>query len=90
VARIEHGTLAADEVTSVTLIENTVGVEVLNRDGVAEIFFTIDGSTPTVEGDDCHCLPAAIGALIVNSPKTVDVVKLISTGTPKYTVSGVR
>jgi hypothetical protein len=94
-ARIKHGTLVASTVATVTLdlvdsgriVSRQKRVEVINRDGAAEIYFTVDGTTPTVAGDDCFVLPAAMGSLEVGAPKgTPTVVKLISSGTPTYSV----
>jgi hypothetical protein len=89
-ARIQHVTLTADDVKEVSLNKNYQRVEVLNVDGAAAVYFTVDGSDPTVEGDDCHCIPAAIGALDAPSVRQDNptVVKLISTGTPKVSVRG--
>lgn len=84
-----HGTLAADVVATVILTQEARTVEVLNRDGAAEIYFTADGSTPAVGGDDCFVLPAAIGSLEVTARGARDdqtVVKLVSSGTPTYSV----
>lgn len=90
-SNIEHGTLVGSAVTTVTLDADAQEVEVLNRDGVAEIYFTVDGADPTVGGDDCHVLPAAIGALQVHAPGGgVTDIKLISSGTPKFSVRRVR
>lgn len=93
VARAKHATMAAaataESVTLTDLATKRGEVEVVNRDGVASIFFTVDGTTPTVLGDDCYVLPAAVGSLIVNSPKDVAaVVKIVSDGTPQYSVQG--
>lgn len=88
-AEIEHGTLVANTLATVTLDRDFAKVEVLNRDGAAEIFFTVDGAAPTVEGDDCQVLPAAIGALELLARETGQtIVRLISSGTPKYSVRG--
>jgi hypothetical protein len=83
-----HVTLTANTVTTVTLDNDFKNVEVLNVDGSAAIYFTVDGTTPTVEGNGCNVLPAAIGALTVWAGRSTDVVKLISTGTPKVSVRG--
>jgi hypothetical protein len=89
-ARVMHGTLVADTVTTVTLDHNYNRVEVLNRDGAAEIYFTVDAGAPTVEGDGCYSLPAAIGGLEKKSPGgRATVVKMISSGTPTYSVTGI-
>ena len=82
-------TLSAATVDTVTLSRPGSKVEVLNHDGVAAIYFTVDGSTPTVAGAATYVIPAAAGALEVNAedaqPPTV--VKLISAGTPTYSVT---
>lgn len=99
-AGIQHGTLVANTVTTVT-VDRVPGtdpssladnqLEVINRDGAAEIFYTLDGVTaPTVGGSDCEILPAAInGQFHSRQNLGSTVVKLISSGTPKYTVKGV-
>lgn len=93
VARAKHATIAvantAEQVTLTDLATKRGEVEVVNRDGVAAIYFTVDGSTPTVGGDDTYVLPAAIGSFTVRSPANVAaVVKLVSAGTPQYSVQG--
>jgi hypothetical protein len=87
VTAAKHATLTANTVDTVTLPVEATLVEVLNRDGAAEIYFTVDGSVPTVGGDDTQVLPASVGGLEFGSPQIAQtVVKLISSGTPKYTV----
>lgn len=89
--RIKHGTLAADTADVITLDGDYRQVEVVNRDGVAEIFFTVDGPDPAVEGDNNHMLPAAIGGVVVPANEALGYptqVKLISSGAPRYTVRG--
>lgn len=93
VARAKHATMAAantaETVTLTDLATKRGEIEVVNRDGAAAIFFTTDGTAPTVNGDDCWVLPAAIGSFIVKSPAdAAAVVKLISAGTPQYSVQG--
>lgn len=97
-----HATLVASTVTTLTLdLPNPVGdvrsfaevvarVEVLNVDGIAEVYFTTDGSTPTVGGDACHVLPAVVSSVEVKdgTPGPTSTVKLISSGTPKVSVRG--
>lgn len=65
-------------------------VRVVNLDGAAAIYFTLDGTAPTVGGAKTYELAAVAGAAqaISVDVKAVDVVvKLISSGTPKYSVS---
>lgn len=87
-AASEHVTLVADTVATVTLTTNAGSIEVVNRTGTAEVYFTTDETTPTVEGDDTHVLPAAICAVTVadETGGKNSVIKLISAGTPKVSV----
>lgn len=88
-ARIKHGTLVAATVTTVDLDDNVSAAEVVNVDGAAAIYFRVDGTNPTVAGDNCQVLPAAVGAaLVVATPHAVEA-RLISSGTPKYCVRGI-
>lgn len=85
----QHVTLVAATVARVDLPTNPGRIEVLNRDGAAEVYFTVNGKTPTVGGNDTYVLPAAISSVEVSRPRTTSaaVVKLISTGTPKVSVT---
>ena len=87
-ANVRHVTLVAATVATVNLVNNAGRVEVTNRDGAAAVYFTVDGSTPTVEGDDTHVVPAVIDRVEVvdETAGTTSVVKLISAGTPKVSV----
>lgn len=77
-----HFTLGAASVKTVTLAADASQVEVVNVDGGGRIYFTVDGSTPTVGGDNTYVLPAAIGSLKVPAPATsgATVVRLIASG----------
>lgn len=87
--RATHQTIVAATVDTVTFGVDFNEVEVLNRSGSAEIYFTVDGTTPTVGGTNCFVVPAAISSAIVGVPTVgPTVVKLISSGTPTYSVSG--
>lgn len=85
----EHVTLTADTVATVTLDRQYNAVEVVNVDGAAAVYFTVDGSAPAVEGAGTVVLPAAIGGVEVRpASDNPTVVKLISAGTPKVAVRG--
>lgn len=92
----QYGTLVAATPATITLTAAKTGIEVINRSGSAEIFFTVDGTTtPTSGGQGTYCVPAVAGASVVVSPvfsgtngAPLLVVKLISTGTPTYGVAG--
>ena len=68
-------------------------IEILNRDGVAEVYALLDsGATdPTVPpATGTHVLPAAISALELEPPTRKNTqVKLISSGAPSVSVRGV-
>lgn len=88
----QHVTLVASVVTTVSFpgAGAPSRVEVLNVDGAAEIYVSVDGTNPTVGGDGYWVLPAAIGSLEVDPHTPASgsaTVKLISAGTPKVSVS---
>lgn len=88
--RSKHAQLAASTVDTVTLDGDYDQVEVVNRDGAAEIYFTVDGPPPTVAGDGTQVLPASISGVVVAAHADSDtVVRLISPGAPSYSVRGV-
>lgn len=88
-----HLTLSAGVATTVTFTENFGYVEVLNVDGAGAVpvYFTADGSTPTVGGNGCNIVLGSAGAFLVVADKTsgATVVKVISAGTPKISVRGI-
>lgn len=92
VAPTEQGTydhaLAASVTDKVTIARDCDRVEVTS-DGTARIYFTVDGSDPTVGGQNGYTLPQTGGyvARDVSVPTGGStVVKLLSIGTPKYDV----
>lgn len=98
-----NGTLVAATVTTVNLAAGTEtaikSLRVINRNGAAEIWWTFEDSSgtltataPTVAKADTYFLPAAVSVDVVELPapmKNIQV-KLISSGTPTYTVIGDR
>lgn len=89
VAIAKHPTLAANTVDQVTITGGgQADVEVLNRDPAADIYFTTDGSVPTVGGDNCYVVRAG-QALQRSVPiAAATVVKLISASAAPYSVTG--
>lgn len=81
-----HKTLVASTVDTVTFARDCDRVEVVNRDGAAELYFTTDGTAPTVGGNNTFVLPAALGSYVVTAQGGLSVVQLISAGTPAYSV----
>lgn len=65
-AYVRHVTLTANTVQAFTLTDNSSAFEVLNRNGLGEIFVSYDGTAapanPTVAGNDFDVIPAAVGA----------------------------
>ncbi len=90
VNRAKSATLVASTVDTITFpafgtySANTV--KVINRDTTNPIFFVADGSTPTVAGDDCYCVPPGGSAVITLSGGAV---KVISGFASPYTVQAV-
>jgi hypothetical protein len=80
-------TAVANTVDTITFADNVSRVEVIS-DGAASISVSVDGSTPTVLGAGGYYLPAvACVRVFPAQPTNGTVVKLISSGTPKYSVS---
>lgn len=79
------GALAANIVTAVTVFGWSDGIWIENRTASTEIWATLDGSTPTVAGADCFLVTGARNFPCPNGPVTV---RLISSATPSYAVSG--
>lgn len=95
----KHGALSAGTVVTVDLSIADGMIEVLNRTGDDEIYFTV-GTTenapldPTVGGDDCYVVPAQITSRAIDMTPHGDAgavdaeVKLLSAGTPSFSVLG--
>jgi hypothetical protein len=85
-----HGQLAANTVDVVTMNADWESIQVVNRSGTAEIYFTVDRATPTVGGPDCYVLPACLGVATPTGINfnAVTVIQLISSGTPTYSIIG--
>lgn len=83
-------TLVASTVDTVTFDRDCEAVRVTFESGAASISITVNGSTPTVGGAGTYKLRAVAGAsLEIPVPTAGDtVVKLISSGTPTYSVEG--
>lgn len=81
-------TLVANQVDTVTFQDRDLTeVEILN-DGTADIFVRIGTATPVVGSGSCWRVLAALGSTIIPVDTSGDtVVKLISVGTPTYSVA---
>lgn len=80
-------TLVASTVDTVTFTTDALAVEVYSS-GSAAIYVTVDGSTPTVGGGGTFELPAVscVRTIRLANPG-VPVVRLVSSGTPTYSVN---
>jgi hypothetical protein len=94
-----HTTLEADTVATLTVdvtppradnlsfVALKSQVRVTNVSGDAAVYFTVDGSTPTVGGTGCYVLPASMCSLrlpVALGPTAA--VKAISSGAPSISV----
>jgi hypothetical protein len=88
----DHGAyahqLAPAVVDTVTFAAHLDRVEITS-DGTAALYVTVDSATPTVAGAGTWELPAGVRAVraIDVAATGVTVVKLISAGTPVYSVA---
>lgn len=81
--------LTANVVTTVTIEDRNIATVDVISDGAASVFYTMDGSTPTVNGSNCYVLPA--GAMGIDNRRTgnfagAGTVSLISTGSATISV----
>lgn len=83
-------TLTASTIDSVVFVEDLDQVEVYST-GAAAVAFTVDGSDPVVGGDGSWELPAGAAAARTVPVPTAGptTVKVLSAGTPQYSVSRV-
>lgn len=80
-------TLVASTVDTVTFTDTIRAVEIIS-DGTAAIYLTTDGTTPTVSGPKTSKLPAGTITSLTLTPTSGEAtaIKLISPGTPTYSV----
>jgi len=92
VTSVKSQTLGASTVDTVSFAASNAGnIAVMNRDAAATISFTYalgsaTATTPTALGDECYSVPAG-QTVTIAAHAYVGSVKLISAGTPAYTVS---
>jgi hypothetical protein len=84
----KHATLGASTVDTVTLGSDCNNVEVYNRAATVDIYFTVNGATPTVAGDNTYAVGPGTALLVSVPTSGATVVKLISTGANAYSVTG--
>lgn len=85
----QDNTLTANTADTVTFLADALSIEVMT-DGTAAVYVTVDGTTPTISGANTFKLPAvgSWNTLTLSVPNEgAPVVKLLSAGTPVYSVS---
>lgn len=75
-------TLTADVVDTVTFTATSLNTVEIISDGAAAAWYSLDGSTPAVDGAHCYYIPAVSSVDVRQPPSNAVVVKLISEGTP--------
>lgn len=84
-ARTKHQALAVDTVATLTLTGSNRNIRVINHSLTTgdSVYFTVDGSTPTVKGDNTWAVGPGTDCTIRTSDHDGSVdVKLISHTTP--------
>lgn len=84
----KHATLVAATVDTVGLGRDFDNVEVMNR-GTTELYFTAEGQTPTVGGDDCFVVQGGATRRVQPASGQPTQIKLISTAAVPYSVTGI-
>ncbi len=80
------GTLTNNVVTRLNVNTSSDGVEIVNRSQNGELWVRLDGTDPTIAGDNCFIVLGARLFPTVNG--NVDV-RLIASTPIKYTVEGI-
>ena len=73
-ATTQYATLTANTVSAVSFNPPAPFVTLTNRNGAAEVFFTADGTTPTIGGAGTYMIPAQAGAYVRVKTANVDLV----------------
>jgi hypothetical protein len=83
VARAKHGTLSAGVAVTVDFTSSGGEIRVANKGTAGEIYFRLDGTAPVSLADDNYCVTPGSSVIVTTQSKQV---KLISAGTPTYSV----
>lgn len=97
----QHGTLVANTVKPVHMGARISSITVINRGGTGgpfEIWFTTDGSTPSIGGTNVMVVPAVVGAEQATyvpqldavdtpeNPTNDSIIQLVSSGAANYSL----
>lgn len=83
------GALVGSTILPLTFTKAHVGAEIVNVSGSSPIFFTVDGTAPAVGTSEEIPAIAGAQARVMFDETELVVVKLISAGTPTYSVVGI-
>lgn len=89
---IHSGSTTANTVSDITFVQWHSTIEIVNS-GNVDMWARVDGTNPTIAGDDCIYIPAFSYVTIYNleptSSSTVNFtdVRVISSGVTNFTVS---
>lgn len=81
-----HGTLTPNIVASVSIPVGVVTVTVTNRSQAGEIYFTTDGTIPTVGGTNCFVCLGSRTVSASGSQVNPGTLQLISSTAAKYSI----
>jgi hypothetical protein len=81
--KAQHATLSAATADTVTLSGSGNTLRIRNRGTAGDIYFTVDGVVPVSLADDTYFCGPGESIVLESGGK---VVKLISAGTPEYSV----
>ncbi len=87
--RIIHGRCVANQVAVVSPGTVARQARVLNITGSSRIYIRGDGIDPAAPWTDCDVIPAAMGFVVIKlraDPDGDSEVRLVSPGTPEYSV----
>jgi hypothetical protein len=83
-----HKTLTAGTVDTVTITGSYARVEILNRSGTADLYFTNDGTVPSGGCDNCGIVPAGTSVNVPASDAAgSEIVQVVGNGNG-YSVIG--
>ena len=94
-----HGSLVAEAAATVVTVTGDPGVIIVKNRGLAdpedttypEMWVTLNGDAPTgANGDDTACIEAGGSLEFSSANPGADVIRLYSTGAPRYSVEAYR